>query len=72
MIRLVRFDAAGREVDRAQRIQPDTVPVIADILHQSNDGVETIVEDLTIHFKDGTRWVYSVVNERERRAPHPG
>lgn len=72
MIRLQYLDAKGRDLDRPQRIQPDTVPVIADILHRSNDGKNFIVKDVTIHNLDGTRWVYSVVNERERRAPHPG
>lgn len=72
MIRLRLFDHNGKEIDRAQRLQPGTVPAIADILHASLDGVHPIVEDVTIHYKGGTKAVYTAVNERERRAPLAG
>lgn len=72
MIRLERVDQKGKPIDRVQRIHPGTIPEIADILHQSNDGVSCSVQDLTINWKDGTKSVYSVVNERERHAPDPG
>ena len=72
MIRKELLDQKGKPLDRAQRIQPDTIPVIADILHQSNDGVTFTVADVTIHYLDGTRAVYTRVVERERNAPDPG
>lgn len=72
MIRIERFDSKGKPLDRAQRIQPGTIPEIADLLHRSDDGVTCSVADLTIHFKDGTKAVYTVVNERERHAADAG
>ncbi|MFA9269215.1 MAG: hypothetical protein ACEQSX_00435 [Baekduiaceae bacterium] len=72
MIRKEVFDKKGKPRDRAQRLVPDTVPVIADILHESSDGITFTVRDVTIHYLNGDRAVFTRVEERERNAPDAG